>query len=60
MIGWQAESTPFDPTNRSFGGINLVPVAVGRGIDQVMPVASSYTGSSNALDAMSVEVGITK
>jgi transglutaminase-like putative cysteine protease len=31
----------FDPTNRSVGGFNLIPVAVGRDIRQVMPVAGS-------------------
>jgi len=46
----------FDPTNRSVGGVNLIPVAVGRGIRQVMPVAGSFVGMSDAFLGMSVEV----
>ena len=36
----------FDPTNRSVGGSNLIPVAVARDIRQAMPVAGSFVGSS--------------
>jgi hypothetical protein len=32
----------FDPTNRSVGGFNLIPVAVARDIRQAMPVAGSF------------------
>ena len=46
----------FDPTNRSVGGFNLVPVAVGRDIRQVMPVSGSYAGPADMLDDMTVEV----
>ena len=46
----------FDPTNRSVGGANLIPVAVGRDIRQVMPVAGSFVGMSDAFEGMSVEV----
>ena len=46
----------FDPTNRSVGGFNLVPVAVGREIHQVTPVSGSYAGPADMLDHMSVEV----
>jgi len=46
----------FDPTNRSIGGFNLVPVAVGRDIRQIMPVSGSYAGPSNLLDHMRVDV----
>ncbi len=46
----------FDPTNRSVGGFNLVPVAVGRHIHQVVPVSGSYAGPANMLDYMTVEV----
>jgi transglutaminase-like putative cysteine protease len=49
----------FDPTNRSVGGVNLVPVAAGRNIQQVMPVAGSFDGMSNAFDAMWVKVSVT-
>jgi transglutaminase-like putative cysteine protease len=50
--GWVA----FDPTNQSVGSKNLIPVAVARGIHQVVPVAGSFTGPGNALAKMSVEV----
>ncbi len=50
--GWVA----FDPTNQSVGSKNLIPVAVARGIHQVVPVAGSYTGPRNALQSMTVEV----
>ena len=46
----------FDPTNRSVGGFNLVPVAVGRDIRQVIPVSGSYAGLADMLDDMTVEV----
>lgn len=46
----------FDPTNRSVGGFNLVPVATGRDIYQIAPVSGSYAGPTNMLDHMSVEV----
>lgn len=49
----------FDPTNRQVGGGNLVPVAVGRDIRQVMPVAGSFIGMSDAFRAMSAEVFVT-
>ncbi len=49
----------FDPTNRSVGNFNLIPVAVGRDIGQVIPVAGSYSGTGDALQEMSVEVAVT-
>jgi transglutaminase-like putative cysteine protease len=49
----------FDPTNRSVGGLNLIPVAVARDIRQVVPVTGSFLGMSNALQGMSVEVSVT-
>jgi transglutaminase-like putative cysteine protease len=49
----------FDPTNNRVGGDNLIPVAVGRNIRQVMPVSGSFTGSTDAFQAMSVEVVVT-
>jgi len=49
----------FDPTNRSVGGVNLIPVAVGRTIQQISPVSGSFNGLSNALDAMWVKVEVT-
>ena len=49
----------FDPTNRSVGGANLIPVAVARDIRQAAPVSGSYAGNSDALESMSVEVLVT-
>ena len=49
----------FDPTNRSVGGFNLIPVAVARDIRQVMPVAGSFVGMTGALQGMWVEVRVT-
>ncbi len=49
----------FDPTNRGVGGSNLIPVAVARGIQQVMPVAGSFVGASDAFQGMTVEVDVT-
>lgn len=53
--GW----VTFDPTNRSVGGFNLIPVAVARDIRQAMPVAGSFVGTANAFQGMSVEVRVT-
>jgi len=52
--GWIA----FDPTNRHVGAGNLIPVAVGRSIQQVMPVTGSFVGGGDALEAMNVEVRV--
>ena len=49
----------FDPTNRSVGGANLIPVAVARDIRQAMPVMGSFSGPADALEGMSVEVTVT-
>ncbi len=46
----------FDPTNRSVGGVNLIPVAVARDIRQIVPVVGSYLGAGGALLDMEVEV----
>ena len=48
----------FDPTNRSVGGFNLVPVAVGRDIRQIVPVAGSFVGMTDAFLDMAVEVSV--
>jgi len=48
----------FDPTNRSVGGFNLIPVAVGRDIHLIMPVTGSFLGMTNAFQSMSVEVRV--
>ena len=49
----------FDPTNRSVGGVNLVPVAVARDIRQATPVAGSFAGMTDAFQGMSVSVRVT-
>jgi len=49
----------FDPTNRSFGGSNLIPVAVARDIRMAMPVVGSFAGMTNAFQSMSAEVHVT-
>ena len=49
----------FDPTNRSVGGFNLIPVAVARDIRQTIPVSGSFAGSTGAFANMSVEVLVT-
>jgi transglutaminase-like putative cysteine protease len=49
----------FDPTNRTIGGFNLIPVAVARGIRQATPVAGSFVGTIDAFQGMSVEVIVT-
>ena len=49
----------FDPTNRSVGGFNLIPVAVARDIAQVVPVAGSFVGMTDAFRGMTVEVSVT-
>lgn len=53
--GW----IPFDPTNRSMGGFNLIPVAVVRDIRQATPVEGSFVGNSNAFRNMTVDVHVT-
>jgi transglutaminase-like putative cysteine protease len=49
----------FDPTNRSIGGANLIPVAVGRHILQVAPVSGSFYGASDAFAGLTVEAHVT-
>jgi transglutaminase-like putative cysteine protease len=53
--GW----IPFDPTNRSMGGANLVPVALVRDMAQAVPVSGSYVGQPEAFENMLVEVSVT-
>ena len=48
----------FDPTNRSVGGLNLIPVAVARDIRQTMPVTGSFTGMTDAFQGLEVEVHV--
>jgi len=49
----------FDPTNRSVGGGNLIPVAVARDISQCTPVSGSFFGNNNAFLSMEVSVSVT-
>ena len=49
----------FDPTNRGVGGFNLIPVAVGRGIHQVTPVAGSFIGVTDAFQGLWVDVSVS-
>jgi transglutaminase-like putative cysteine protease len=49
----------FDPTNRSVGGFNLIPVAVVRDIQQANPVSGTFVGMADAFAGMSVEVVVT-
>lgn len=49
----------FDPTNRAVGGYNLIPLAVGRVITQVMPMAGTFLGVTDAYLGMSVDVEVT-
>jgi transglutaminase-like putative cysteine protease len=49
----------FDPTNRSVGGVNLIPVAVARSIRLVMPVSGSFLGMTDAFQGMEVTVSVT-
>jgi transglutaminase-like putative cysteine protease len=53
--GWIA----FDPTNRRVGGARLIPVAVGRRNQQIMPVTGGYTGVPGDFLGMEVEVVVT-
>ncbi len=49
----------FDPTNRSVGGVNLIPVAVARDIRQAVPISGSFVGMTDAFQGMDVEVLVT-
>lgn len=49
----------FDPTNRSVGGSNLIPVAVAREIWQVTPVSGDFIGAGNAFGGLWVDLSVT-
>lgn len=53
--GWVA----LDPTNGRMGEAHLVPVAVGRSIAQLIPVAGEYVGTADAFLGMTVEVTVS-
>jgi hypothetical protein len=48
----------FDPTNRSVGGADLIPVAVVRDIRHAVPVAGSFHGAPDDFLGMTVEVEV--
>jgi transglutaminase-like putative cysteine protease len=48
----------FDPTNRSVGGFNLIPVAMARHISQTMPVSGSFAGNASAFLGLEVMVAV--
>lgn len=50
----------FDPTNRSMGSKNLIPVAVGRDMHQVVPVSGSFGGAPDTQVSMTVSVTVTR
>ena len=49
----------FDPTNRSVGAFNLIPVAMARHISQTMPVSGSFAGDAGAFLGLEVTVTVT-
>ena len=54
--GWIA----FDPASGQTGSANLVTVAVGRALHQIMPVVGSFIGASEDFLEMRVEVSVTE
>ena len=48
----------FDPTNRSMGGANLIPVAVTCDICYAVPVLGNFTGATDAFLSMDVTVQV--
>jgi transglutaminase-like putative cysteine protease len=53
--GWIA----YDPTNRTIGGGNLIPVAVTRDIAQAAPITGSFVGTADSYLGMTVDVSVT-
>lgn len=53
--GW----IPFDPTNAAMGGFDLVPVAIGRDMERIMPVTGTYNGPADAFLGLTVEVTLS-
>lgn len=52
--GW----IPFDPTNRSVGSANLIPVAVARNIHQISPVSGTFNGRNDDFIGLDVRVDV--
>jgi transglutaminase-like putative cysteine protease len=48
----------FDPTNRSVGAANLIPVAVARNMQQVSPVSGSFKGRDILRPRLDVDVRV--
>jgi len=48
----------FDPTNRSIGGFNLIPVAVARDISQADPISGTFAGPCDVFDGMDISVQV--
>lgn len=48
----------FDPTNRSMGGANLIPVVVARDIVHAVPISGSFVGGTDAFLSMNVAVEV--
>lgn len=54
--GWIA----FDPTNRTVGGFNLVPVAVAADIARILPVTGQFSGEGSSSMTVHVDVAATE
>lgn len=52
--GW----VTFDPTHRRLGSANLIPVAVGRHNEQIMPISGGYAGAAEDFVGMEVRVSV--
>ncbi|MBO6783065.1 MAG: transglutaminase family protein [Alphaproteobacteria bacterium] len=52
--GW----VEFDPTNGSFGGFNLVPIAVAREPEQAVPVSGSFSGAPEDFLGLEIDVSV--
>lgn len=52
--GW----VEFDPTNGSYGGHNLVPIAVARQPEQAMPISGTFDGEPEDFVEMTVDVTV--
>lgn len=48
----------FDPTNRTLGGANLIPIAVARAITQTSPISGAFVGAPDDFIGLSVEVSV--
>lgn len=50
----------FDPTHRRVGSANLIPVAVARSNQQIMPIVGGYVGMPADFIAMDVTANVTR